>query len=113
MGPRREQDVIVFTLEGTPTLEVTNGQSYNALIQAGGTISANVTNDISNTTMQAGNGNYTPTVIAPTLASTQALSGVQQQNKPCQEKLPQPPLHWSICVARRAVPPRSRIQTPR
>ncbi|MCW2485262.1 hemagglutinin repeat-containing protein [Candidatus Symbiopectobacterium sp. NZEC127] len=78
--PRREEDVIVFTLQGTPTLEVTNGQSYNALIQAGGTISANVTHDISNTTVQAGNGNYTPTLIAPTLSSTQALSGVQQQN---------------------------------
>ncbi|MCW2483055.1 hypothetical protein, partial [Candidatus Symbiopectobacterium sp. NZEC135] len=67
-------------MEGTPRTEVTANQSYNALIQAGGTISANVTHDISNTTVQAGNGNYTPTTIAPTLSSTQALSGVQQQN---------------------------------
>ncbi|MBT9429439.1 MULTISPECIES: hemagglutinin repeat-containing protein [Symbiopectobacterium] len=79
-GPYTREDFVTFTLQGTPTLEVTNGQSYNALIQAGSTISANVTNDISNTTVQAGNGNYTPTVVAPTLASTQALSGVQQQN---------------------------------
>ncbi|WP_211027720.1 hypothetical protein, partial [Pectobacterium versatile] len=43
---------ISYTLSGTPTYEKTVGESYNALIQAGGTITADFKQDISNTTLQ-------------------------------------------------------------
>ncbi|WP_247595476.1 hemagglutinin repeat-containing protein [Brenneria roseae] len=70
---------IPYVLSGTPTYEQTIDESYNALIQAGGTITADFAEDISNTTLQPGSGGFMPGTVTPVLASTQALSPLQKQ----------------------------------
>ncbi|PWC18732.1 hemolysin BL-binding protein, partial [Brenneria nigrifluens DSM 30175 = ATCC 13028] len=70
---------IPYQLIDSPTYEQTVGESYNSLIQAGGTITADFKEDISNTTLQPGSGGFIPGTVTPVLASTQTLSPLQQQ----------------------------------
>ncbi|MEI0696900.1 hemagglutinin repeat-containing protein [Pectobacterium aroidearum] len=70
---------IYFGLDGTPTTEKTVGESYNALIQAGGTITADVKQDISNTTLQPGSGGFMPATTKPVLDAITTLSPLQKQ----------------------------------
>ncbi|MDY4385858.1 hemagglutinin repeat-containing protein, partial [Pectobacterium aroidearum] len=59
--------------------EKTEGESYNALIQAGGTITADVKQDISNTTLQPGSGGFMPATTKPVLDVITTLSPLQKQ----------------------------------
>ncbi|MEQ6971302.1 hypothetical protein, partial [Pectobacterium polaris] len=68
-----------YILSGTPTTEKTVGESYNALIQAGGTITADVKQDISNTTLQPGSGGFMPASTKPVLDAITTLSPLQKQ----------------------------------
>ncbi|MEL7631669.1 hemagglutinin repeat-containing protein, partial [Pectobacterium aroidearum] len=70
---------ITYTLDDSPTYEKTVGESYNALIQAGGTITADVKQDISNTTLQPGSGGFMPASTKPVLDAITTLSPLQQQ----------------------------------
>ncbi|MFJ5359588.1 hemagglutinin repeat-containing protein [Pectobacterium sp. CHL-2024] len=70
---------IAYTLDGTPTTEKTVGESYNALIQAGGTITADFKQDISNTTLQPGSGGFMPASTKPVLDAITTLSPLQKQ----------------------------------
>ncbi len=70
---------ITYTLDGTPTTEKTVGESYNALIQAGGTITADFKQDISNTTLQPGSGGFMPASTKPVLDAITTLSPLQKQ----------------------------------
>ncbi|WP_308415794.1 hemagglutinin repeat-containing protein [Pectobacterium brasiliense] len=70
---------ITYTLDGTPTTEKTVGESYNALIQAGGTITADFKQDISNTTLQPGSGGFMPASTKPVLDVITTLSPLQKQ----------------------------------
>ncbi|UPY93328.1 hemagglutinin repeat-containing protein [Pectobacterium sp. 21LCBS03] len=70
---------IPYSLVGTPTTEKTVGESYNALIQAGGTITADVKQDISNTTLQPGSGGFMPATTKPVLDVITTLSPLQKQ----------------------------------
>ncbi|WP_275899387.1 hemagglutinin repeat-containing protein [Pectobacterium polaris] len=72
-------DVIQYMLVGTPTYEKTEGESYNALIQAGGTITADFKQDISNTTLQPGSGGFMPAATKPVLDAITTLSPLQKQ----------------------------------
>ncbi|MCL6336445.1 hemolysin BL-binding protein, partial [Pectobacterium carotovorum subsp. carotovorum] len=76
---RRFPLVIRYILSGTPTYEKTVGESYNALIQAGGTITADVKQDISNTTLQPGSGGFMPASTKPVLDAITTLSPLQKQ----------------------------------
>ncbi|MEI7177886.1 hemagglutinin repeat-containing protein [Pectobacterium carotovorum] len=78
-GPLRNEDFLILTLDGTPTYEKTEGESYNALIQAGGTITADVKQDISNTTLQPGSGGFMPASTKPVLDAITTLSPLQKQ----------------------------------
>ncbi|MEI7142755.1 hemagglutinin repeat-containing protein [Pectobacterium brasiliense] len=77
--PRTEDDFVILTLDGTPTTEKTEGESYNALIQAGGTITADFKQDISNTTLQPGSGGFMPASTKPVLDAITTLSPLQKQ----------------------------------
>uniref|UniRef100_UPI000DE31E3A hemagglutinin repeat-containing protein n=1 Tax=Pectobacterium peruviense TaxID=2066479 RepID=UPI000DE31E3A len=77
--PRKQDDVVILTLDGTPTYEKTVGESYNALIQAGGTITADIKQDISNTTLQPGSGGFMPASTKPVLDAITTLSPLQKQ----------------------------------
>ncbi|MEI7219648.1 hemagglutinin repeat-containing protein [Pectobacterium carotovorum] len=68
-----------YKLSGTPTYEKTEGESYNALIQAGGTITADFKQDISNTTLQPGSGGFMPASTKPVLDAITTLSPLQKQ----------------------------------
>ncbi|WP_318840425.1 hemagglutinin repeat-containing protein [Pectobacterium polaris] len=70
---------ISYVLSGTPTYEKTEGESYNALIQAGGTITADFKQDISNTTLQPGSGGFMPAATKPVLDAITTLSPLQKQ----------------------------------
>ncbi|WP_379058834.1 hypothetical protein V6M93_21785 [Pectobacterium brasiliense] len=64
---------------GRYRFEKTVGESYNALIQAGGTITADVKQDISNTTLQPGSGGFMPATTKPVLDAITTLSPLQKQ----------------------------------
>ncbi|WP_350316719.1 hemagglutinin repeat-containing protein [Pectobacterium aroidearum] len=68
-----------YILSGSPTYEKTVGESYNALIQAGGTITADFKQDISNTTLQPGSGGFMPAATKPVLDAITTLSPLQKQ----------------------------------
>ncbi|MEQ9947641.1 hemagglutinin repeat-containing protein [Pectobacterium aroidearum] len=68
-----------YKLSGTPTYEKIEGESYNALIQAGGTITADFKQDISNTTLQPGSGGFMPASTKPVLDAITTLSPLQKQ----------------------------------
>ncbi|MGI8444319.1 hemagglutinin repeat-containing protein, partial [Pectobacterium versatile] len=70
---------ISYKLSGTPTYEKTEGESYNALIQAGGTITADIKQDLSNTTLQPGSGGFMPATTKPVLDAITTLSPLQKQ----------------------------------
>ncbi|WP_277871571.1 hemagglutinin repeat-containing protein [Pectobacterium brasiliense] len=70
---------IWYILVGTPTTEKTVGESYNALIQAGGTITVDVKQDISNTTLQPGSDGFMPATTKPVLDAIATLSPLQKQ----------------------------------
>ncbi|WP_289781086.1 hemagglutinin repeat-containing protein [Pectobacterium versatile] len=70
---------IEYSLVGSPTYEKTVGESYNALIQAGGTITADVKQDLSNTTLQPGSGGFMPAATKPVLDAITTLSPLQEQ----------------------------------
>ncbi|WP_326489299.1 hemagglutinin repeat-containing protein [Pectobacterium versatile] len=70
---------IRYSLSGNPTYEKTVGESYNALIQAGGTITADFKQDISNTTLQPGSGGFMPASTKPVLDAITTLSPLQKQ----------------------------------
>ncbi|WP_328286255.1 hemagglutinin repeat-containing protein [Pectobacterium odoriferum] len=72
-------NTIWYILVGTPTTEKTVGESYNALIQAGGTITADIKQDISNTTLQPGSGGFMPASTKPVLDAITTLSPLQKQ----------------------------------
>ncbi|ULR29337.1 hemagglutinin repeat-containing protein [Dickeya fangzhongdai] len=68
-----------FTLAGEPVYERANGQSYTATIQAGGAITANFSQNISNTNLQPGSGGFMPSIATPTLAGVTAPTPVGAQ----------------------------------
>ncbi|GKW20524.1 hypothetical protein PEC302107_22530 [Pectobacterium araliae] len=70
---------ISYVLDDSPTYEKTVGESYNALIQAGGTITADFKQDISNTTLQPGSGGFMPAATKPVLDAITTLSPLQKQ----------------------------------
>ncbi|WP_419720897.1 hemagglutinin repeat-containing protein, partial [Pectobacterium carotovorum] len=70
---------LTYILKNTPTYEKTVGESYNALIQAGGTITADFKQDISNTTLQPGSGGFMPASTKPVLDAITTLSPLQKQ----------------------------------
>ncbi|MEQ9865372.1 hemolysin BL-binding protein, partial [Pectobacterium aroidearum] len=70
---------LTYILKNTPTTEKTVGESYNALIQAGGTITADFKQDISNTTLQPGSGGFMPASTKPVLDVITTLSPLQKQ----------------------------------
>ncbi|WP_219811512.1 hemagglutinin repeat-containing protein, partial [Pectobacterium odoriferum] len=70
---------ISYVLDASPTYEKTVGESYNALIQAGGTITADFKQDISNTTLQPGSGGFMPASTKPVLDAITTLSPLQKQ----------------------------------
>ncbi|UUE46961.1 hemagglutinin repeat-containing protein [Pectobacterium aroidearum] len=70
---------IPYVLDASPTYEKTEGESYNALIQAGGTITADFKQDISNTTLQPGSGGFMPASTKPVLDAITTLSPLQKQ----------------------------------
>ncbi|WP_226893128.1 hemagglutinin repeat-containing protein, partial [Pectobacterium aquaticum] len=72
-------DIIRYRLVGTPAYEKIEGESYNALIQAGGTITADIKQDISNTTLQPGSGGFMPASTKPVLDAITTLSPLQKQ----------------------------------
>ncbi|MEI7386809.1 hemolysin BL-binding protein, partial [Pectobacterium versatile] len=72
-------DIIRYRLVGTPAYEKIEGESYNALIQAGGTITADFKQDISNTTLQPGSGGFMPASTKPVLDAITTLSPLQKQ----------------------------------
>ncbi|MEQ9943515.1 hemagglutinin repeat-containing protein [Pectobacterium aroidearum] len=78
-GPLRNEDFLILTLDSTPTYEKTVGESYNALIQAGGTITADFKQDISNTTLQPGSDGFMPASTKPVLDAITTLSPLQKQ----------------------------------
>ncbi|WP_407336519.1 filamentous hemagglutinin N-terminal domain-containing protein [Dickeya ananatis] len=73
-----------FKLDGDPTTEYTPGQSYNATIQAGGAITANFSQNISNTGLQPGSGGFIPAIATPTLSTA---NGAGSQNTPASPSL--------------------------
>lgn len=78
----RDRDLI-FILDSAPTVTQENGELYRAVIQAGGNISANFTNNISNTSVTANAGKVSGTITAPALntLSNQSIGGnVAKQN---------------------------------
>ncbi|WP_230458215.1 hemagglutinin repeat-containing protein [Pectobacterium carotovorum] len=76
---RRFPIVMRYILSGTPAYEKTVGESYNALIQAGGTITADIKQDLSNTTLQPGSGGFMPASAKPVLDAITTLSPLQKQ----------------------------------
>ncbi|WP_275898960.1 hemagglutinin repeat-containing protein [Pectobacterium brasiliense] len=76
---RIKEKYITYTLSGTPITEKTVGKSYNALIQAGGTITADFKQDISNTTLQPGSGGFMTASTKPVLDAITTLSPLQKQ----------------------------------
>ncbi|WP_455424159.1 hemagglutinin repeat-containing protein [Dickeya dianthicola] len=70
---------LTYTLIGEPITEFTPGQTYAATLQAGGTITANFSQNISNTSLQPGSGGFIPALSTPTLAGVNALTPMGEQ----------------------------------
>ncbi|WP_409308717.1 hemagglutinin repeat-containing protein [Pectobacterium sp. B1J-3] len=77
--PSKKDNFVKLTLDNTPITEQTIGESYNASIQAGGTITADFKQDISNTTLQPGSGGFMPAATIPVLDGMTTLSPLQKQ----------------------------------
>ncbi|WP_408639680.1 beta strand repeat-containing protein, partial [Dryocola boscaweniae] len=79
----------VYRLTGR-TSESVLGELYRAVIQAGGNVVANFTNNISNTTTTANAGGVSTTISAPslnTLSNQNISGGVQKQNLASADKV--------------------------
>ncbi|MGM3184507.1 hemagglutinin repeat-containing protein, partial [Dickeya oryzae] len=72
--PGRLSQYFPFILVQDDGTEYTPGQSYNATIQAGGAITANFSQNISNTGLQPGSGGFIPAIATPTLSGVTALT---------------------------------------
>ncbi|WP_226067782.1 hemagglutinin repeat-containing protein [Dickeya zeae] len=81
---QHSEDPLYYMLIGGPTTEYTPGQSYNATIQAGGAITANFAQNISNTGLQPGSGGFIPAIATPTLSTA---NGAGSQNTPASPSL--------------------------
>ncbi|WP_330217696.1 hemagglutinin repeat-containing protein, partial [Dickeya poaceiphila] len=68
------RNYLIYRLRGEPVYEKVVGQTYAATIQAGGAITANFTQNISNTNLQPGSGGFIPAIATPTLAGVTALT---------------------------------------
>ncbi|WP_038913887.1 hemagglutinin repeat-containing protein [Dickeya zeae] len=84
MGLGYDNETLKYVLNGDPTTEYTPGQSYNATIQAGGAITANFAQNISNTGLQPGSGGFIPAIATPTLSTA---NGAGSQNTPASPSL--------------------------
>nr|WP_318841908.1 hemagglutinin repeat-containing protein [Dickeya oryzae] len=84
MKSQHQGDSFSYVLTGDPTTEYTPGQSYNATIQAGGAITANFAQNISNTGLQPGSGGFMPAIATPTLSTA---NGAGSQNTPASPSL--------------------------
>lgn len=74
-------DGVAYTAVGAPTYSFTaGGQNYNALIQAGGYISASFSQNISNTAVTPNIGGVTHQLTAPSLTAINGLAGQSQQS---------------------------------
>ncbi|WP_236306242.1 hemagglutinin repeat-containing protein [Dickeya zeae] len=82
--PGRLSQYIPFILVQDDGTEYTPGQSYNATIQAGGAITANFAQNISNTGLQPGSGGFIPAIATPTLSTA---NGAGSQNTPASPSL--------------------------
>ncbi|MEQ9850122.1 hemagglutinin repeat-containing protein [Pectobacterium brasiliense] len=71
--------IIPYKLINSPISESDFSESYNALIQAGGTITADIKQDLSNTTLQPGSGGFMPATTKPVLDAITTLSPLQKQ----------------------------------
>ncbi|WOA55003.1 hemagglutinin repeat-containing protein [Dickeya solani] len=76
---KSRDEYLNYTLIGEPITEFTPGQTYAATIQAGGAITANFSQNISNTSLQPGSGGFMPAMDTPTLAGVNALTPVGAQ----------------------------------
>ncbi|WP_107759505.1 hemagglutinin repeat-containing protein [Dickeya sp. Secpp 1600] len=70
---------IEYKLVSGPVYEQEVGPSYNSTIQAGGAITANFSQNISNTSLQPGSGGFMPSIATPTLAGVNAPTPVGAQ----------------------------------
>ncbi|UCZ75072.1 hemagglutinin repeat-containing protein [Dickeya zeae] len=82
--PGRLSQYFPFILVQDDGTEYTPGQSYNATIQAGGAITANFAQNISNTGLQPGSGGFMPAIATPTLSTA---NGAGSQNTPASPSL--------------------------
>ncbi|MDU8421075.1 hypothetical protein RYA60_22790, partial [Pseudomonas syringae] len=71
---------IYFVTTGDIRTESTDGDIFRSVIQAGGNVIANFTQDISNTTTTANAGGTSNIITAPTLNRLSQPDGVQQQD---------------------------------
>ncbi|MCI4257070.1 hemagglutinin repeat-containing protein, partial [Dickeya dianthicola] len=78
-GIQNKHYSINYKPTGESTSELVNGQTYAATIQAGGAITANFSQNISNTSLQPGSGGFIPAMATPTLAGVNALTPVGAQ----------------------------------
>ncbi|SNY66527.1 filamentous hemagglutinin [Enterobacter sp. CC120223-11] len=81
MLPNPDSDKIRFVLDGKTT-ETELGDIYRSVIQAGGTVKATFTSDISNTNTTASAGKISNTIVAPSLNAPSAQNiggGASQQ----------------------------------
>ncbi|WKV50843.1 hemagglutinin repeat-containing protein [Dickeya fangzhongdai] len=76
---KSRDEYLSYTLIGEPITESTPGQTYAATIQAGGAITANFSQNISNTSLQPGSGGFIPALATPTLAGVNAPTPVGAQ----------------------------------
>ncbi|MFB1118925.1 hypothetical protein RF240_22420, partial [Dickeya dadantii] len=78
-GIQNKHYSINYKPTGESTSELVNGQTYAATIQAGGAITANFSQNISNTSLQPGSGGFMPAMATPTLAGVNAVGPVGAQ----------------------------------
>ncbi|MEI7395095.1 hemolysin BL-binding protein, partial [Dickeya dadantii] len=75
---RFDRDRLRYVLKDRQIIS-TPGQTYAATIQAGGSITASFSQNISNTNLQPGSGGFIPVIATPTLAGVNALTPVDAQ----------------------------------
>ncbi|MBD3607154.1 hemolysin BL-binding protein [Dickeya solani] len=75
---RFDRDRLRYVLKDRQIIS-TPGQTYAATIQAGGSITASFSQNISNTNLQPGSGGFIPVIATPTMAGVNALTPVDAQ----------------------------------
>ncbi|WP_236883897.1 hemagglutinin repeat-containing protein [Dickeya fangzhongdai] len=73
------RDYLIYKLKNEPVYEEVVGETYAATIQAGGAITANFSQNISNTSLQPGSGGFIPSIATPTLTGVSAPTPVGAQ----------------------------------